>query len=115
MATKTAQNKQIEDAFAPVMAYNALVINAAEKAVGLQVAMMQKLTKVGFDNFKAVMDIKSADELKTYAEKQQTVAKEVVEIVTEDARDLGELNQNLLEESRKLVENNIKLATAKAA
>ncbi len=112
---KAAPKKQIEEAIAPMVAYNALIIEAAEKAFGLQVATMQKLTKIGFDNVKAVWDIKSAEELKTYAEKQQDVAKEVVEVVVEDARSLSELNQNLLEDSRKLVEKNIKLATAKAA
>lgn len=112
---KAAQNNQLEQAFAPFMAYNTLVMEATEKVVAMQIATFQKLSKVGFDNAKAAFDIKSAEELKTYADKQQAIAKNVTEIVTEDARNLGELNKQLLDNSRKLVEKNVKAASAKAA
>ena len=112
---KPAQSKQIEDALAPVVAYNKLVIEASEKALALQVASIQKLAKIGFDNWSAVFNIKSADDVKVYAEKQQAVAQEMTEIVTADVREIGELNQHFLEDSRKLAEDNIKAATAKAA
>lgn len=113
--TKAKQNKQFEEAFAPMFAYNTLVVDAAEKTMALQFSMMQKLGKIGFDNAKAMMDIKSADEFKSYAEKQQVVAKEVSEVVANDARALGDLNQHFLDDSRKLVEKNIELAAVKAA
>lgn len=113
--SKSTQNKQLEELLAPVFAYNSLLINTAEKAFGLQVSIMQKLTKINFDNTKAMMNIKTADELKSYAEKQQDVAREVTEIVTDDARALGDLQQTFLNDSRKLVEKNIKQGTAKAA
>ena len=112
---KPAQSKQIEDALAPVVAYNKLVIEASEKALALQVAFIQKLAKIGFDNWSAVFNIKSADDVKVYAEKQQAVAQEMTEIVTADVREIGELNQHFLDDSRKLAEDNIKAATAKAA
>jgi phasin family protein len=112
---KSAQSKQIEDALSPVVAYNKLVIEASEKALALHVASVQKLAKIGFDNWNAVFNIKSADDVKVYAEKQQVVAKEVAEIVTVDVREIGELNQHFLEDSRKLAEDNIKVATTKAA
>ena len=102
-------------AFAPFLAYNTLVMETTEKAVALQISTFQKLSKIGFDNAKAAFDIKSAEELKTYADKQQAVAKNVTEIVTEDVRNLGELNKELLDNSRKLVEKNVKAASAKAA
>lgn len=112
---KSAQSIQIEDALAPIVAYNKLFIEASEKALGLQVASVQKLAKLSFENWNAVFHIKNAEDVKTYADKQQIVAKEVAEIVTTDARELGELNQHFLEDSRKLVEANVKQATAKAA
>lgn len=112
---KTKQDTQIEAALAPVVAFNKLFIETAEKAMGLQVASMQKLSKIGFDNMNAVFNLQSAEDIKAYAEKQQNVAKEVAEIVTADVTQLGELNKNFLEDSRKLVEDNVKQATAKAA
>ena len=112
---KTKQATQIEEALAPVVAFNKLFIEAAEKAMGLQVASMQKLSKIGFDNMSAMFNLQSAEDIKAYAEKQQNVAKEVAEIVTADVTQLGELNKSLLEDSRKLVEDNVKQATAKAA
>jgi phasin family protein len=112
---KSAQSKQIEEAIAPVVAYNKLVIDAAEKTLALQLASVQKLAKLSFDNWNLIFNIKSAEDVKTYADKQQLVAKEVAEIVTVDARELGELNQHFLEDSRKFVEANVKQATAKAA
>ncbi len=42
---KTKQAAQIEEALAPVVAFNKLFIETAEKALGLQVASMQKLSK----------------------------------------------------------------------
>lgn len=113
--TKTKQATQIEESLAPFVAFNKLFIEAAEKAMGLQVASMQKLSKIGFDNMNAMFHVQSAEDIKGYAEKQQSVAKEVAEIVTADVQQLSELNQNFLEDSRKMVEVNVKQATAKAA
>ncbi len=112
---KTKQATQIEKALAPVVAFNKLFIETAEKAMGLQVASMQKLSKIGFDNANALFHVQSAEDVKGYAEKQQNVAKEVAEIVTSDVQQLGELNQNFLEDSRKLIEKNVEQATTKAA
>lgn len=112
---KTKQATQIEEALAPAVAFNKLFIEAAEKAVGLQVASLQKVSKIGFDNLNAMFNVQSAEDIKVYAEKQQSVAKEVTEIVTADVQQLGELNKNFLEDSRKLVEDNVQQATAKAA
>jgi phasin family protein len=112
---KSTQPTQIEDAMAPVVAYNKLIIDASEKALALQVASIQKMAKISFDNWSTVFNIQSTDDVKVYAEKQQAVAKEVAKIVTSDVREIGELNQAFLEDSRKLAEDNIKAATAKAA
>ncbi len=109
---KTKQTTQIDEALAPVVAFNKLFIEAAEKAMGLQVASMQKLSQIGLDNLNAMFHVQTAEYIKVYAEKQQNVAKEVTEIVTADVQ---ELNKSLLEDSRKLVEENVKQATAKAA
>ena len=112
---KSKQATRIEEALAPAVAFNKLFIETAEKALGLQVASMQKLSKIGFENMNAMFHIQSAEDVKAYAEKQQDVAKKVADIVTADVQELGELNKVFLEDSRKLVEENVKQATAKAA
>ena len=112
---KSVQSKQIEDTLGPVVAMNKLIVEASEKALSLQVATIQKLAKIGFDNWTAVFNIKTAEDIKIYADKQQAVAKVVSEIVTNDIREIGELNTHFLEDSRQLVEHNVNVATAKAA
>lgn len=111
----TKKTEQIQEALAPAVAFNKLFIEMAEKAMGLQVSSMQKLSQIGFNNMNAMFNIQSAEDVKSYAEQQQNIAKEVAEIVTADVSQMGELNKNFLENSRKLVEENVKQATAKAA
>ncbi len=112
---KSAKNKQLEEVLATVFAYNSMLMNMAEQAFGLQISIMQKLSKIGFDNNMAMMNIKSVDELKSYTEKQQDVAQEVSDIVSNNAQSLGDLQQTFLNDSRTLAEKNIKQGTAKAA
>ncbi len=111
----SAQNKQLEEVLAPVFAYSSMLMNMAEQTFGLQVSIMQKLSKISFDNNRVMMNIKSVDELKSYTEKQQDVAQEVSDIVSNNAQALGDLQQTFLNDSRTLVEKNIKQGTAKAA
>jgi phasin family protein len=114
---KANEMKQIEAAMAPVMAFNKLLMKNAEQAFNMQVSSMQAYAKLGLDNINAGLEVRNADELKVYAEKQKDVAKEFTVQMTADAKAFGEMNAKFFDEARSLTEANMKAAaeSAKAA
>jgi phasin family protein len=112
---KATETKQLEAALAPVVAFNKLVAKSAENAFNLQMASLQAFTTLGLANFNAGLEVRSADDFKVYAEKQKDVAQEIVTRVTSDVKEFGELNTKFIEDARKLSEENLKAASAKAA
>ncbi|MFK8067695.1 MAG: phasin family protein [Gammaproteobacteria bacterium] len=109
---KTEQVKQIEQTIAPFTEYNALVSEVVEKSFDLQMSTFEKLVKTGFENMNSIFNVKSAEDIKAYAEKQQTVAKSVAEMIVADATAQGELGKTFVEHSTKLIEKNIKMPKA---
>ena len=114
---KAIENKQLEAAIAPVVAFNKLVVRNAEKAFYMQVASLQAYAKLNLDNINAGLEVRNVDDFKVYADKQKDVAKEFTAQVNADVKAFGELNAKFLEDARTLTETNIKAAaeTAKAA
>ena len=114
MATKANEMKQMEAAMAPVMAFNKMFMQNAEQAFNMQMASLQAYAKLGLDNINAGLEVRNADELKVYAEKQNDVAKEVTAQLTSDAKAFGELNAKFFDAARNLTEANMKAAAEKA-
>lgn len=114
---KVIDNKQLEAAIAPAVAFNKLVVKNAEQAFNLQIASLQAYARMNLENLNAGLEVRNAEDFKTYAEKQKDVAKEFTAQVTADVKAFGELNARFLEDARTLTETNIKAAaeTAKAA
>ncbi|MYH89839.1 MAG: hypothetical protein F4128_03195 [Gammaproteobacteria bacterium] len=114
---KAIENRQLEAALAPVVAFNKLVLRNAEKAFNMQITSLQAYAKVNLDNINAGLEVRNVDDFKVYAEKQKDVAKEITAQISADVKAFGELNANFLEDTRTLTESNIKAAaeTAKAA
>lgn len=106
----TPENKQLENAVAPVVAFNKLVIKNAEEAFNMQIASLQTYTKMSLENLNAGLDVRDPDEFKAYAEKQKDMAKEFTDQMAADAKAFGELNARFLEEARTLTEASIKAA-----
>lgn len=109
-ATNKDAEKMVQDAMEPVVAFNTLMMNTAEKAVAMQIESAQKLAKIGFANWAAALNVKTADDAQAYASQQQDVAKEVVELVSADSKAYGELGQAFVNDSKALVEKNLKKA-----
>ncbi|MDE0280110.1 MAG: phasin family protein [Gammaproteobacteria bacterium] len=114
---KAIENRQLEAALAPVVAFNKLVLRNAEKAFNMQITSLQAYAKVNLDNINAGLEVRNVDDFKVYAEKQKDVAKEITAQISADVKAFGELNAKFLEDTRTLTESNIKAAaeTAKAA
>jgi len=107
---KATEIKQFESMMAPVIAFNKLVVANAETAFNMQFDTIQTLTKMGMDNVSASLEVRSADDLKAYAEKQKDVVQEVTSRITSDVKAFGELNAKFIEEARSLAEENVKKA-----
>ena len=110
--TDTLEIKQLENAVAPVVAFNKLVIKNAEEAFNMQIASLQTYTKMNLDNLNAGLEVRDADEFRAYAERQKDMAREVTAKIASDARAFGELNARFLEDARALTEASIQAAQA---
>ena len=112
---KANENKQLEAAIAPVVAFNKLVLANAENILNLQIASIQAYADLGIKNMSAGLEVRNADDFKAYAEDQKEVARKVTEQVTADVKAIGEINAKFIEDAKALAEENVKQATAKAA
>ncbi|MXZ81628.1 MAG: phasin family protein [Gammaproteobacteria bacterium] len=93
---------QINAVMAPAVEFNRLVLNNIEAIVGMQVESFKAYAELGFKNLNAGLDVRTMDELKTYAEDQKNVIRQVGEQVTRDLEALGAVNAKFVEDTRKL-------------
>ncbi len=107
---KTPENKSLESAMAPVVAFNKLVIKNAEEAFNMQIASLQTYTKMSLDNLNASLDVRDAEDVKAYAEKQKNMAQKITDQMASDTKAFSELNARFLEEARALTEASVKAA-----
>lgn len=107
--------KQVEEAVKPVIAFNKLFADTVEKTFAIQMNGLEALSQIGLKNWKESLEIQSADDFKAYAEKQQNVAKEYAEIISSKTAEVTEVNKNFVEESRKMVQDEMSKAGVKAA
>ncbi|MCY4051235.1 MAG: phasin family protein [Gammaproteobacteria bacterium] len=97
--------EKINKALAPAVEFNRLVLNNMKTVFSMQTESLRAYAELGFKNLNDGLDVKSVEDLKTYAESQQSVIKEVGEQVTRDLEALGEMNAKFVEEARKLSVN----------
>ncbi len=94
--------ENINKALAPAVEFNRLVLNNMKTVFAMQSESLKAYADLGFRNLNDGLAIKTVEDLKTYAESQQNVIKEVGEQVTRDLEALGEMNAKFVEEARKL-------------
>jgi len=97
--------EKINKALAPAVEFNRLVLNNMKTVFSMQTESLKAYAELGFKNLNDGLDVKNVEDLKTYAESQQNVIKEVSEQVTRDLEALGEMNARFVEEARKLSVN----------
>lgn len=97
--------EKINKVLAPAVEFNRLVLNNMKTVFAMQTESLKAYAELGFKNLNDGLDIKTVEDLKTYAEGQQSVIKEVGEQVTRDLEALGEVNAKFVEEARKLSTN----------
>ncbi|GGX87776.1 hypothetical protein GCM10007160_13940 [Litchfieldella qijiaojingensis] len=118
-ATLDQTTEQFESLFfAPARTYATLTLDYTEKLMAAQFEAAKAYSDVGLSQARAALDIKDAEGLRSYVEGQQKVAQDISERLKDDAEKVAALNQEFVQKSQKLAEDNLKAAsksTAKAA
>ena len=104
-----------EEVVAPVVAVNKIALGYTEKLVELNLAVLRKQADVALASWRSSLAIKDASEVKDYLTQQGEVARNVVEGYVADAKAVTQLNQEVAEEVRKVVEESIDKVAKQAA
>ncbi|GGW26736.1 MULTISPECIES: phasin family protein [Halomonadaceae] len=108
--------QQFDNLFmAPARAYMTLSIDYSEKLLNAQLDANKAYVDTGIAQVRQLMSVKDADGLRSYMESQQKVAKDLAERVKGDADKVVSLQQDFLQKSQKLTEENVKQAQAAAS
>lgn len=108
--------QQFDNMFmAPVRAYMALSIDYSEKMVNAQMDASKAYFDTGIAQMRHMMDVKDAEGLRSYMEGQQKVAKELAERVKGDTDKVVSLQQDFIQKSQKITEDNVKQAQTAAS
>ncbi|CAO1664937.1 Phasin domain-containing protein [Halomonas sp. NYA30] len=108
--------QQFDNMFmAPVRAYMALSIDYSEKMVNAQMDASKAYFDTGVAQMRQMMDVKDAEGLRSYMEGQQKVAKDLAERAKGDADKVVSLQQDFMQKSQKITEDNVKQAQTAAS
>ncbi|MCG7591240.1 MULTISPECIES: phasin family protein [Halomonadaceae] len=107
--------QQFDNLFmAPARAYMNLSIDYSEKLINAQLDANKAYVDTGVAQMRQLLSVKDVDGLRSYMEGQQKVAKELAERVKGDTDKVVSLQQDFLQKSQKLTEENVKQAQAAA-
>ncbi|MDY7115805.1 phasin family protein [Halomonas sp. SSL-5] len=113
--TKAFDTKQVESIFfAPARAYASLAVDYSEKLAHAQLDATKAYTDTGLAQLRTLMSVKDAEGMRAYMEGQQKVAKDLAERMKGDAEKVVSLQQDFVQQSQKLTEDNVKQAQATA-
>ncbi len=108
--------QQFDNMFmAPVRAYMALSIDYSEKMINAQMNASKAYANTGIAQMRQMMEVKDAEGLRSYMEGQQKVAKELAERVKGDTDKVVSLQQDFIQKSQKITEDNVKQAQTAAS
>ena len=100
---------------APARAYMALSVDYTEKMVNAQMDASKAYFDTGVAQMRQMMDVKDAEGLRSYMESQQKVAKDLAERAKGDADKVVSLQQDFIQKSQKITEDNVKQAQTAAS
>ncbi|MCK2183343.1 phasin family protein [Halomonas getboli] len=100
--------------FGPARAYASLSVDFAEKLTNAQLEAGRAYSETGMAQLRALLDVKDAEGLRSYMEGQQKIAKDLTERLKGDAEKVVSLQQDFVQQSQKLTEENVKQATETA-
>ncbi|CAN0516863.1 unnamed protein product [Ectocarpus sp. 12 AP-2014] len=108
--------QQFDNMFmAPVRAYMALSVDYTEKMINAQMDASKAYVDTGIAQMRQMMEVKDAEGLRSYMEGQQKVVKELAERAKGDADKVVSLQQDFIQKSQKITEDNVKQAQTAAS
>ena len=108
-------NKQIEQLVSgPARSFAELTISHMESLVSNQMELSKRYTDLGFKQVRAALDIKAPQDVQSYLESQQDVARQLSESVKADAEKVVSMNRKFAEQAQALTQQNVQ-AAAKAS
>ncbi|EPC00993.1 hypothetical protein L861_10500 [Litchfieldella anticariensis FP35 = DSM 16096] len=111
-ATLDQATQQFESLFfAPARSYAALSLDYTEKLLAAQFDAVKAYSDVSLSQARAALDIKDAEGLRSYVEGQQKAAQDLSERLKDDAEKVVAMNQEFVQKSQKLAEDNLKAAS----
>ncbi|MDN3522290.1 phasin family protein [Halomonas ramblicola] len=114
--TKAFDTKQVESLFfGPARAYANLAVDYSEKLAHAQLDATKAYTDTGLAQLRTLLSVKDAEGLRSYMEGQQKVAKDLAERLKGDAEKVVSLQQDFVQQSQKLTEENVKQAQTTAS
>lgn len=111
MPTKST-TKTFEAAMEPMVEFNGLVTKTLEESFNLQMASLQAYTKIGMENVKAGLKVRTMDDMASYAEMQKELAQKTSDMMMSDAKALADMGNKFIESSKTMMEGNMKTAAA---
>lgn len=117
-----ATNKEFDKAtqqfesmfFGPARAYASLAVDYSEQLLNTQLEFAKTYTEASLGQARAFLGVKNPEDLRSYVEGQQKMAKEMGDLLKVDAEKVVALNRDFMQKSQKLVEDNMKTATKAA-
>lgn len=100
---------------APVIALNKIALGYAERAVELNLAVLRKQAEVVLAGWRDALAVKDPEQVKDYLARQGEVARNVVNGYVADATAVTELNRQVANDVRKVVETSFAGAARQAA
>lgn len=105
----------VEEFVAPIVALNKIALSYTEKLVELNLSVLRKQADVAIAGWKEVLAVKDAEQVKEYLTHQGKVARNVVDGLVDDAKAVTQLNQDVANDVRKVVEESFNKVAKQAA
>jgi len=103
-----SQAFDFEKAMAPSKALTSLAIEKAESLIALNTELLNKYSAMTIANAKEAVEVKDPDAAKAYFAKQGDVAKELLESLVEDSKQVAKISEEYTTEVQKLVAGSVK-------
>lgn len=104
-----------EEFVAPVIALNQIALAYTEKVVELNLTVLRKQADLALTGWREALAIKDAEQVKEYLAHQGEVVRTVVDGYVTDAKVVAELNQEVANDMRNVVEAGVTKAAKQAA
>ena len=100
-------NFDYEKIVGPSRELGKLAVKSFEDLAEIQIKNLSECSRIGVESLKSATEISNIEGLKNYLTEQTTLGKAYAETLAADMKTVGEISQNYVNESKKIVEGSI--------